>query len=253
MNVEILSNLVITKVHSVLTLYTPDNVKIKREDRPCWAVAIKYEGQTVYTSGGKEFLSELNHIVILPKGCSYDWRCTRAGHCCIIEFECNATYREPISIQVKNGERLLSAFKDLEYKRNMKNPLIEPESIRDVYSILLSLIPNSAERYLDSERRQSIDKAVKYISQHYAAQITNDALAAVSGLSTVYFRKLFTAIMGTSPISYARKLRIEKAKEILRSDYSSLSDVAASLGYSSLYDFSRDFKKHVGVPPSKFE
>ena len=44
----------------------------------------------------------------------------------------------------------------------------------------------------------------------------------------------------------------QKAKEMLKSDYSSLSDVAYSLGYISLYDFSRDFKKHVGVSPSKY-
>ena len=59
--------------------------------------------------------------------------------------------------------------------------------------------------------------------------------------------------MGTSPIVYTRRLRIEKAKEMLRSDYGTLSDVAQSLGYASLYDFSRDFKKHTGVTPSKYE
>jgi len=58
--------------------------------------------------------------------------------------------------------------------------------------------------------------------------------------------------MGVSPITYAKQLRIEKAKEMLKSDYGTLSDIAQSLGYSSLYDFSRDFKKHTGVAPSKY-
>ena len=59
--------------------------------------------------------------------------------------------------------------------------------------------------------------------------------------------------MGVSPISYVHDLRIQKAKEMLRSDYDSLSSVAQSLGYLNLYDFSRDFKKHTGVAPSKYE
>ena len=68
----------------------------------------------------------------------------------------------------------------------------------------------------------------------------------------MYFRELFTKTVGVSPIAYARELRIKKAKEMLKSDYGSLTDIAQSLGYSGLYDFSRDFKKHTGVAPSRY-
>jgi AraC-like DNA-binding protein len=57
---------------------------------------------------------------------------------------------------------------------------------------------------------------------------------------------------GTSPLKYVNALRIEKAKEILKSDHERLSDIALALGYSNLFDFSRDFKKHTGVAPSKY-
>ena len=52
---------------------------------------------------------------------------------------------------------------------------------------------------------------------------------------------------------YAREMRINKAKEMLGSDYVSLTDIALALGYANLYDFSRDFKRHVGVAPSKYK
>ena len=70
-------------------------------------------------------------------------------------------------------------------------------------------------------------------------------------MSTVYFRKIFTEAMKTSPISYAKSVRLEKAKEMLKSDYTTLSDVAEAVGYTSIYNFSRDFKKHTGFSPSK--
>jgi len=252
MNVNILSDLVITKVYSVSTLYTPKSTKLKRQKRSCWAFAIKYEGETVYTSNGKELLSDCAHLIVLPKGCSYHWTCTKSGHCAIIDFESDKCLDEPFSIPVKSSERILKMFKELEYKRNLKKGMVEIESIRDVYSLILTLEQIEAEQYLPSEKQRKIALAVEYISKHCNEAITNNALASVAGMSTVYFRKLFVAMMGVSPIVYARRLRIEKAKEILKSDYGTLSDVAQSLGYANLYDFSRDFKKHTGVAPSKY-
>ena len=110
-------------------------------------------------------------------------------------------------------------------------PTTEIESIRDTYSILIALTKSAPKQYVPNEKQKKI----------------------VAGLSTVYFRKLFTDVCSVSPITYAHNLRIEKAKEMLKSDYGALSDVAISLGYSSIYDFSRDFKNHVGVSPSKYE
>ena len=106
---------------------------------------------------------------------------------------------------------------------------------------------------MPTDKQAKIAAATEYISQNYGKKITNDGLAEIVGLSTVYFRKLFAEIMGVSPISYARQIRIEKAKEMLKSDYGTLSDMALSLGYANLYDFSRDFKKHTGTSPSKYE
>ena len=55
MTIDILSDLVITKVYSVSTLYTPEKTKLKRNNRERWAAVIKYEGETVYSSNGKRF------------------------------------------------------------------------------------------------------------------------------------------------------------------------------------------------------
>ena len=252
MNTELLSNLIITKVYSVSTLYTPEKTKLKRNDRQRWSVVIKYEGETIYTSNGKRFLSDIGHIVILPKGCSYDWLCTSSGHFSIIEFESEKTFEEPFSFSVKNGEKILKMFQDLEYKRNLKSPTVELESIRDTYSILLVLMKAVEARYLPTEKQQKIAPAVEYITTHYTQNLTNDALAARAGISTVYFRKLFEQVYGTSPIAYVQDLRIKKAKEMLETDYGNIGDIALSLGYKSIYDFSRAFKKRTSLSPSRY-
>ena len=252
MNLDCLSNLLITGIHSAYTFYNSDGAKGRRCNRPRWAVIMKYEGETVYTVRQRRYLSDASHIALLPKGCSYDWHCTRSGHFSIIEFESDLELQEPIVFNVRHGEKILKMFKQLERKRNMKGSLTQIEGIRDTYSIILALASAVGEDYNPSQKQQKIAVALEYVSENYDKPITNDSLAALTGLSTVYFRKLFTSVTGISPIAYAKGLRIQRAKEILRGDYGTLTDVAAALGYASLYDFSRDFKKHTGISPSKY-
>ena len=252
MNLDILSDLIITKVHSATTMYTEKNAKVKRSNRSKWAIVIKYEGKTMYVSKGKSYLSDIHNLVILPKGCSYEWCCTHSGHFSIIEFESELICNDIFSFSVKSSEKILKLFKELEYKRTLRKPMYEPESIRDTYSILLMLIQSVQKKYIPTEKRSKISPALDYIAKNYNTDIRNDDLAQLTGLSTVYFRKLFTDVVGTSPITYIHELRIKKAKEMLKSDYGSITDIAYSLGYLSIYDFSRKFKKYTGVPPSKY-
>ena len=54
MNLDILSDLIITKVYSATTMYTEKNAKVKRSNRSKWAIVIKYEGKTMYVKFGKQ-------------------------------------------------------------------------------------------------------------------------------------------------------------------------------------------------------
>lgn len=252
MNTQIISNLIITRVYSASTFYTPANVK-KKKTRNRWAIIIKYEGETLYTSNGKQFLSNSTHIILLPNGCSYQWECTKEGRFCSIEFECETTLNEPITIHVKNSDKILKAFKDIEHKRNVGGDTKNIESIRDLYSILITLVNYEPKTYVPTKKQRIIANVIEYISKNYNKKLTNDELSKIANLSTVYFRRLFTEITGVSPIAYLHKVKIEKAKEILSSDYGTISQVADMLGYQNIYDFSRDFKKHTGISPSNYK
>ncbi len=247
-----LSNLIIKKVYSVTTMYNEKNTRVSRKNRPCWAIVIKYEGETVYYQDENQYISNINNMVILPKGCDYKWECTKSGHYSIIEFDCDDVDKKIYLFSVKNGEKILTLFKSLEQKQLIGNYLYKMETVKETYSVILRLLSESVGRYVPKGKEKRLLPVIEYISNNYNMEIKNDDLAKLTGLSTVYFRKLFTEVYGISPISYVKNIRIKKAKEMLRSDYSGITDIALSLGYSNIYDFSRDFKKHVGVSPSKF-
>ena len=126
------------------------------------------------------------------------------------------------------------------------------DELRDLYGIISFLLKSAEPTYIHSSKRKKIMPAIEYIAQNYNKRMYNDELASVTGLSTVYFRKLFKDVMGISPINYIQSVKIGKAKKMLNSDYSSITDIAYSLGYNNVYEFSRDFKKYTGISPSKY-
>ncbi len=253
MELDVLSDLVILKVRSVSTMYNEAGAKGKRRDRGCWSLIIKYEGETVYSCGGKNFRSDGANLMVLPKGASYEWQCTRSGHCIAVEFDADRSCGEIFPFPVKNGEKILKLFKEMEYKRTLQTPMIGAECIRDTYDILLRIVQSQPRKYLPTEKQRKIAPALEYIAKYSHRKIRNDQLAALTGLSTVYFRKLFAEVTGQSPIDYIQSVRIRKAREMLQSDFGSVTEIAFALGYQNIYDFSRTFKKYVGISPLQYK
>lgn len=252
MNNEVLSNLIIKRIHSISTMYTEKQANVSRQNRPLWALVIKFEGETVYTSGGKNYISNLNNIALLPKGSNYDWCCKECGHFSIIEFECEKSCPDIFTFNVKNGEHFLKTIQKMEVNRTLKKTGYMLDEMHDLYGLISSLLKSSDTAYISSDKKQKITPAIEYIAKNYNKHISNDELATVSGLSTVYFRKIFKETMGDSPINYIKYIKIKKAKKMLQSDYSSITDIAYSLGYNNVYEFSREFKKHIGVSPLNY-
>jgi len=250
MHQQLLSRLVITKVVTVNVTYSAENLKGRRQNRERWALMYKYTGQTAYTCKGKTYLSDAHTILLIPRGCTYEWVSQAGGQFAFMEFESDLMHDDILCFPAPAGDGFFASMQDLERQWRHGGPYARMACTRDIYTLLLRLF--TANAYSPSDRQQKIQPAVDYMIDHFSENIKNDELAAMTGLSTVYFRKVFTEIYGMPPISYVHFLRIRKAKEMLKSDYGSITSVAALLGYGSIYDFSRAFKKHTGVSPSGY-
>ncbi|MDQ0972518.1 AraC-like DNA-binding protein [Neobacillus niacini] len=97
-----------------------------------------------------------------------------------------------------------------------------------------------------------ITKALSFIQTHYHEPITLDEIAAVSGFSRYYFIKQFHHQLNMTPVQYLTKIRIQKAAELLRSSTSSVTDIAAQVGYANANYFNKVFRKTVGVSAGTF-
>lgn len=247
-------NITVTNVLSTNRLLTsPVGVITTRHSRERWAVVLKLGGKTFYTVNGKQILSDALHPVILPKGCSYSWKCVEPGECIIIEFEALEIANNIYSFKIADNSYIVNTFSKIEDCLNLQHPDFKLECNHLLYGILLDLLKWDKKQYITKDKKQFLQTAVNYISDNYFdCNITNDFLADICGISTVYFRKSFEKAYGISPIRFLHNFRINKAKSILKSDFESISQVAESVGYTSIYHFSKMFKLYTGMSPSEY-
>ena len=79
-----------------------------------------------------------------------------------------------------------------------------------------------------------------------------DSMATYVNMSRSYFQHIYKEMFGVSCISDVISGKIEKAKEILSETSCTVSQVATMCGYDNEEHFMRQFKKIVGVTPSKY-
>lgn len=79
-----------------------------------------------------------------------------------------------------------------------------------------------------------------------------ETMAAAAHLSPRHFTRRFRELLGCSPLEYVSAQRLARAKDLLGQGTHGVAQVAAALGFSSIYAFSRWFRRETGSAPSSF-
>ena len=97
-----------------------------------------------------------------------------------------------------------------------------------------------------------VRKAVTYLNDHYAENVTVDGLARIAHYSPAQFRRLFRTLMQMSPSDYIANVRVNEAKTLLATTDRRIADIAADCGFFDHAHFIRTFKGIVGVTPARY-
>jgi len=92
-------------------------------------------------------------------------------------------------------------------------------------------------------------RAKELLAASVDGDISLERLAAECGLSARHFARAFKRSTGVPPFRWLLKLRIERAKELLRVPSLSLADVAVTCGFTDQSHFTRVFVAATGLPP----
>lgn len=117
---------------------------------------------------------------------------------------------------------------------------------------LVELILSLSKKKLYGENEKSMEFILSYIHSHYDDELSVAGLSLMVGLEAKKFSYLFHKYVGMYPNNYLTKYRMNKAKEILIMEDSTVSEVARRVGYEDSFYFSRVFKKQYGLAPSEY-
>lgn len=133
---------------------------------------------------------------------------------------------------------------------------------KDKYSAIVRLLSFFAEQLsalinqivLEGQNAEPplVRKAREYIEQHKHEALALGDVARASGASVFHFCKVFKKATGLKFTDYVARLRLEEAKTQLLNPSRRISEIAYDVGFQSLTQFNRTFKRVFGESPSDF-
>lgn len=95
-------------------------------------------------------------------------------------------------------------------------------------------------------------QARQFIEAHYLEDLQTQAIAQRVALSEYHFARLFKTAFDITVHQYVLRLRLNRARHLLELSPTSITDIALTVGYSSLSAFIHAFRRYCGITPSEY-
>lgn len=143
-------------------------------------------------------------------------------------------------------EELLNIYNSPSFQRDLR-------AAHCIEGILLHLlIINSNIALTKSDIPRSVQVAMKYMEDHYAQDISLDALAQLTSTNKYHLAKEFKKNTSFSPHDYLIRLRINQARILLKTSSLPIVKIAHTVGIRDINNFNYLFKSRVGKTPSEY-
>lgn len=94
-----------------------------------------------------------------------------------------------------------------------------------------------------------VSAAIRWLRDHYDQPIRIETLASIAGMGESTLHHHFRAVTAMSPLQYQKHLRLHEARRIMIADRSDAGSAALRVGYESVTQFNREYRRLFGAPP----
>ena len=224
------------------------------------------QGEKHISVNSKTFKYDSSNILVLPSHAKIGMKIYRPTKA--IVYELNNKVIEQVSEKISNDYSLSFQFLSNckfylgnnnfnEILKKIRDELLSKEKnsefLIDLYAQELAyyLIKNEAIKQLLLDNSNAANKAIRYMNNNYMEQICIKEIAYNLSMSESGLCQYFKKMTGITPNQYYTKIKLEKAKEMLKS--TSVTDTAFNLGYLNISYFIMIFKKMYGLTPKQYK
>jgi signal transduction histidine kinase/DNA-binding response OmpR family regulator len=244
-----------------LLLTVEDNEDIRSFIKTCLGTAYRY----VEARHGREGLEKARHEIpdliisdlMMPEMdgmqlCHEIKKDTRTNHIPFIMLTAKAAEESKMEgLQTGADDYLIKPFNKAELVLKVRNLILLREKLQ--IRIKNNLLSQATTVVAKSTGEQFIVKAKAYIEANLKEEtLTVETLAAELALSREQCYRKIVALTGLSPSAFIRKLRLQKAAQLLAAKWGPVSQIAYEAGFENLSYFSKAFKEEFGKLPSEY-
>lgn len=105
--------------------------------------------------------------------------------------------------------------------------------------------------YMYGSQKNQITKAITWLKENYEKHITVEELASNVHMAAPTFHRHFKEATAISPLQFQKRLRLHEAQRLMITENIDVSIACDAVGYESLTQFTREYKRLFGEPPRR--
>ncbi|KQX65865.1 helix-turn-helix domain-containing protein [Paenibacillus sp. Root444D2] len=247
-------------------IHTRREMKTYNRTRPCYVMSYHKKGYAKLRIGDELFSIEPGTVILIPPNVVHDHFKENADESIFLwshfTFEIGGVidvlklFQIPYTFKLKDSEEFEKVF--LQYNELKQQTgflpttiLRKAKALELIYLVLESAI-HMDENAGSNIQSRSFMEILARIIQHPEQDFSLSQFAKELNMHPTYISNRFKELYGRSPIQVQREMKIHNAKALLKTSQLSITEIALSLGFNGIPNFTRLFKTYVGTSPSHY-
>ena len=220
-------------------------LKFQSRYASCFIITLK--GRLKFTFDNKTVITDCNQGVFIPEGTTYTNECLECAESISVNFYILNSAVLPCALNSINEKMAMRFYQEISQKSCENGENTQYYLLYKLYQLAFFLFKADPPK---SDKELLAEKALFYMQSEYGrVNLQIDEVAAFCNVSAVYLRKVVKEVYQKTPFHLLTDLRMKKAYEMLL-EKRTIKEIALSVGYSDIYQFSRAYKRYFGHAPT---